>query len=103
MVFVRSLLFNLAFYLVTAVILLVTLPVYFFLSHDRAMGVVRQWAKLSLALLAAICGTRYVVRGRDNTPPGGCIVASKHQSAFETIALVPHFADPTYVMKQSIR
>jgi 1-acyl-sn-glycerol-3-phosphate acyltransferase len=103
MVIIRSFLFNLLFYLATAVILLVTLPVYFFLPQHLAMAVVRFWAKVGLFLLRTVAGTNFEVRGRENIPPGGLIVASKHQSAWETFALIPEFTNPTYVMKHTIK
>lgn len=101
--FIRSLLFNAAFYLATALIIIVTLPVYFFLPQGFATGVVKLWAKTGVFLLRTIAGTRCELRGRENVPPGAIIVASKHQSMFETFALWPLFADPTYVMKAEIR
>jgi 1-acyl-sn-glycerol-3-phosphate acyltransferase len=103
MILVRSLLFNAAFYLVTLVYLIATLPVYFFLPQRGAMAVVRSWASLSTHLLRVVAGTAVEVRGRDNLPAGGVIVASKHQSAFETFALIPLLANPTVVMKRQLR
>lgn len=103
MIFVRSLLFNVAFYIATILCLVLPLPVYFILPQGFAMWVVRTWARISLWLLRVIAGTRYEVRGRNHVPAGGIIVASKHQSMWETFALVPQFADPTFVMKSQIR
>ncbi len=102
MIFVRSLLFNVAFYAVTVAMLLVTLPVYFILPRSFAFAVVNSWARVSTFLLAALAGTRHEVRGLDNVPAGGVIVACKHQSAFETFALIPLLANPAIVMKQQI-
>jgi 1-acyl-sn-glycerol-3-phosphate acyltransferase len=34
-----------------------------------------------------ICGTRFEVRGRES-PAGACLVAAKHQSAWDTFALI---------------
>ena len=42
------------------------------------------------------------VRGAENLPEGACLVASKHQSAWETFALIPLFRDPALLMKRSI-
>jgi 1-acyl-sn-glycerol-3-phosphate acyltransferase len=102
-VVVRSLAFNAAFYAATAVMLVGTLPVYLFMPQWFAMGVVRTWAQLVTALLRVLAGTRLEVRGRENLPREGAIVAAKHQSAFETIALIPLLHNPTIVMKRSIR
>lgn len=103
MLVLRSLLFNAAFYVATAICLLLPLPVYFFLPQGFAMWVVSTWGKVILWLLKVIVGTRYEVRGLDNVPAGGILVASKHQSAWETFALVPMFSDPTFVIKSQLK
>jgi 1-acyl-sn-glycerol-3-phosphate acyltransferase len=38
----------------------------------------------------------------ERIPPGGLIVAAKHQSAWETLALVPLFEDPTFILKREL-
>jgi 1-acyl-sn-glycerol-3-phosphate acyltransferase len=103
MIFVRSLVFNVAFYIATAICLLLPLPVYFILPQGFAMWVVSTWGRIILWLLRVIVGTRYEVRGHDNVPAGGILVASKHQSAWETFALVPMFPDPTFVIKSQLK
>jgi 1-acyl-sn-glycerol-3-phosphate acyltransferase len=101
--FLRSLLFNIAFYIVTAVMLVASLPFFFILPQGFGMWVVRTWARASVWLHVWVAGVRVEVRGRENIPTGGAIVAVKHQSAFETFALVPMLRNPTIVMKRSIR
>ena len=103
MIFLRSLLFNAAFYIVTAVMLIATLPLFFIMPQWFGMGVVREWALTCIFLHRWIVGGRLEVRGLENLLPGGCLVASKHQSFFETFALIPLLRNPTIVMKQSIR
>ena len=100
---IRSAAFKAAFYLTTAFFLIFTLPLYLILPQWFAVGVVRTWAAVETWLLKAIAGTRLEVRGRENLPTGAAIVAVKHQSAFETFALVPLLRFPTIVMKRSIR
>ena len=56
----------------------------------------------SLWWLKVICGTRVEVRGRDKLPDGACLVAAKHQSAWDTFALIPVFRDPAMVMKAEL-
>jgi 1-acyl-sn-glycerol-3-phosphate acyltransferase len=102
-IFLRSLVFNAAFYVVTAVMLVGTLPLFFILPQWFGMGVVRNWAKLSVYLYGTLTGVRIEVRGTENIPRGGSLVAAKHQSSFETFALVPLLTNPTIVMKRSIR
>ena len=103
MVVLRSLLFNLAFYLVTAIMLVGSLPVFLFLPQRYGMGVVRNWAKLCTFLHDKIAGVHMEVRGAGNIPAGAAMVAPKHQSSFETFALIPLLKNPTIVMKRSIR
>ena len=46
-----------------------------------------RWGLTNLRLQSWICGLHYRVRGLENLPERPCIVMSKHQSAWETIAL----------------
>jgi 1-acyl-sn-glycerol-3-phosphate acyltransferase len=46
------------------------------------------WSRVNLWGLSAICGLHYRLKGAENIPEGSCIVFAKHQSAWETIALV---------------
>ena len=43
------------------------------------------------------------VRGREKLPKPPYLVASKHQSAWDTFALIPIFPDPAMVMKWELR
>jgi 1-acyl-sn-glycerol-3-phosphate acyltransferase len=49
-----------------------------------------------------LIGTRIEVRGRDKLPAGAALVASKHQSAWDTMGLVPIFKDPALIMKAEL-
>jgi 1-acyl-sn-glycerol-3-phosphate acyltransferase len=102
MTFVRSLVFNLAYYLVSTVMVVASLPVFAFGSERATAAVTHAWASVGIFLLRVIVGTRFVVRGIENVPPGGVIIAPKHQSMFETFALLTVLERPTYVMKQEL-
>ena len=67
-----------------------------------ARWVARTWGASSIWLLRVIAGTRLEVRGGEKIPPGGIIVASKHQSAFETFGLLPVFPDFTIILKREL-
>ena len=47
----------------------------------------QHWAQINLRALKLICRLGYRVRGLENLPSTNCIVVSKHQSTWETIAL----------------
>jgi 1-acyl-sn-glycerol-3-phosphate acyltransferase len=101
MLFVRSLVFNIAFYIGTAIFALIGLPA---LARDRraVLRVAHAWAKYVEWLLAAVCGLRAEYRGVERLPRGAFILASKHQSAWETLALIQFTPDFSYVLKQQL-
>lgn len=47
----------------------------------------RDWALSNLWMLRVLCRLDYDLHGREHLPDGPAIVMSKHQSAWETIAL----------------
>lgn len=101
MLFLRSLAFNIAFYLNLAFWMLAGL-VTLALPRAYVLRVVHLWASSSVWLLRLIAGTGMEVRGRENIPGGGCIVVGKHQSLWETFALINLFDDPCYILKREL-
>jgi len=97
----RSLLFSLLFYVTTALFVLLGSPLLF-APRSWAMAALRLHCRTELWLLKHIVGLDYEVRGLDKLPKGPCLVASKHQSAWETFALIPLFRDPTLLMKREL-
>ena len=94
----RSLVFALLFYVSTAIF--VVGGSFLLLGPRRyAMIGLKAHAIVSLWLLRTIVGTRMEVRGREKLPKPPYLVASKHQSAWDTFALIPIFTDPALVMK----
>lgn len=95
----RSLAFNLAFYAWTFVMVLgyawtLVLP------RRRLIRAQRRWARGVNRLLRSIVGTEIEIRGR--APVGACIVASKHQSAWDTLIWHVELDAPAIVMKQEL-
>ena len=102
MTFLRSLLFNLYFFLLTTVMALVGLPLLA-MPWRWTMIYSRFWTQLVLFGLKLICRLDYRIVGRDRLPDGPCLVACKHQSAWETLVLpniALHFA--SCVMKREL-
>lgn len=97
----RSLLFNILFYLTTALFLLFGSPLLFG-PRRWAMAALAVHARFELWLLRAVVGTRLEVHGRDKLPHGECLIACKHQSAWETFAIIPLFRDPAFLMKREL-
>jgi 1-acyl-sn-glycerol-3-phosphate acyltransferase len=97
----RSLLFNVLFYVTTALFLLLGSPLLFG-PRRWAMAALAIHGRFELWLLKTIVGTKLEVRGLEKRPPGACLVAAKHQSAWETFGLIPLFRDPALLMKREL-
>src|SRR5205085_7990709 len=53
-------------------------------------------------LLGMMVGLRGEIRGRENIPNGPCLIAMKHQSAWDTLVLPPLLGDPAVVIKREL-
>lgn len=102
LVLIRSVIFFVVFYVETALFLV--LGSWLFVApRSWAMAGLKTHALASLWLLRHITGTRMEVRGIEKLPKGACLVVSKHQSAWDTFALVPLFRDPAIVLKDELK
>lgn len=100
--FLRSIAFNVAFYLTTFIYLLLAIPT-FLMPRWGILGVAKIWGRTNLLLLRWICGIKVEWRGLEKLPRGPIIVAAKHQSAWETFALLWMFTDPTFILKRELQ
>lgn len=100
---IRSLLFDLSFALWTAIIGILWLPITLWVTSTKvinALGFI--WAHGSLWLLQTLCGIRVNVVGLEHIPKRPCIIASKHESAWETIFFLKLLVDPVFVLKKEL-
>jgi 1-acyl-sn-glycerol-3-phosphate acyltransferase len=101
MSWLRALAFNLAFVVVTAVLGVAALPLLL-APRPWVMGFGRFWAKIVLLLLKAVVGLDGEVRGMERLPTGPCIIAMKHQSAWDALILPIVLGDPAVVIKREL-
>jgi 1-acyl-sn-glycerol-3-phosphate acyltransferase len=101
MLALRSLVFNVAFFILTSVLLLACLPLIVVHRH-AILAVGRFWARAVMALLRVLVGVRWEARGNLAPLTAPCLVAAKHQSAWDTIIFYLLAADPAYVMKREL-
>lgn len=101
MLLLRSVLFNIAFYVVLVVMLIIGIPLMA-TPQQTIKNYARLWSRISLRMLEAICGIRIVYRGTEHIPPGGFILAAKHQSFLDVLALLPLAPRFVYVMKREL-
>jgi len=100
-ILVRSIVFNLLFYL-NLVILLVVAFVAMVLPRRAVLGMAKLWGRVSVWLLRVVCGIGVEFRGLEKLPKGPLIVAAKHQSTWETFALLRLFDDFTFIVKREL-
>jgi len=101
MIVLRSLLFALALVVITVVFSCIALCTFLFNPFTR-YRIVSYWSRLVLASTSAICGITYRIKGIENIPNKPCIVMSKHQSAWETIAFQVIFPPQVQVIKKEL-
>jgi 1-acyl-sn-glycerol-3-phosphate acyltransferase len=101
MLLIRSLLFNVAFYVNIIAWMIVVLPS---LAMPRRffVRVVRGWGASNMWLMRVLVGVRVEIRGRDKIPRGPAIIASKHQSLMETFVFFACIDDPVIILKREL-
>jgi 1-acyl-sn-glycerol-3-phosphate acyltransferase len=102
MIVLRSLIFNIVFVINNILWFVLALPALLLPRKTFFLWVLHPWCWSNLWLHAVICGCRMEFRGRENIPKGGFMVASKHQSAWETMALAASFPEPRYILKREL-
>jgi len=97
--FLRSAAFNLVFYALSVIVVVAATPC-FLLPRRYTLRAMEFWSHMTLWLLRVLAGTRYEVRGQ--LPQGGVLVASKHQSMWDTIVMTAILKDPAMVLKREL-
>ena len=98
MILARSLLFNLFYFSSTALLLIPGIFIRLF-APGRALDLAAFWARVELGAARLICGIRLEVRGRENLPAGAALIASRHESAFDTLVWMTLVPRACYVLK----
>ena len=101
MTVLRSALYNLFFFGVTTVLVLVG-TVLRFVAPQRIFGLGRFWTRLMLDAARVICGIRLEVTGLEHLPDGPALLASRHQSAFDTLVWMTLTPRCCYVLKHEL-
>lgn len=101
MIWLRSTLFILGMLVFTPLYTLVILLSFPFPPLIR-YRVIRPWSRIMLAWLRLTCKLDFRVFGKENIPSQPSIVLSKHQSAWETLALQSIFPPQVWVLKREL-
>lgn len=101
MILLRSALFNAWFFGATAVLGFIGVFVRW-LAPDRALPLAQFWARTVIAGARAICRIHVEVTGFERLPAGAALIASQHQSAFDTLIWVMLLPRVSYVFKAEL-
>lgn len=100
---VRTALFYLVFIGQTAVVaILIGIIAMISGRTPLSWAIAVYWCRSNLIYLRWLTGLRTKVTGQENIPPGGCIIASKHQSDWEVFAIFPFTGRPAYIVKREL-
>lgn len=101
MTFIRSLLFNIYMFGGTAVIALTLLVLMPFSAQEMRKGS-QFWTRYVMWGMKHITGIDYEIRGLENLPENGAIIACKHQSAWDTAIFVLLRISTAYILKKEL-
>lgn len=100
MIWLRTALFFTGWVLATFMLGVLALPCL--LSQRASWAVARGWAAASLCWLRLCCGVKTTLLGLEHLPHAPFLVASKHQSAWDTLVLWRQFKNPSFVLKREL-
>ena len=98
---IRSIIFYILLYMWTLFLGILCLP-YLLLPNSFVRSLANLWISGILNILKLTCGITYEIRGRENIPNHSVIVASKHQSTFETFLLFRLIKNSIFIHKKEL-
>lgn len=101
MIYLRSLLYRALFFPVS-ISFFVAACLGFLIGKHWFWLMGRYWALSVNWLLDKIVNVKCRFDGLENVPEGGCLIASKHQSMWETVMFLLVLKHPSLVMKQEL-
>ncbi len=95
---------NIFFLLICAPITIFLSIFAFFLrfSEQKLVFVYKTWARGVLLLIKYIYKIDYKINGLENIPNGSCVIASKHESMWETIIFLILLDKVSYILKSEL-
>ena len=98
---IRSFVFAILLALVTIPYALFAIMI-FWLPPMTRHRLITTWVPIMMWIIKHVLGIRYRIVGAENMPAGPAVVLSKHQSAWETIALQQIFPPLCFVLKKEV-
>ena len=101
--FLRSFTFYIFFYTGTILFFVIFSPVRVF-TRNFVVTLSTFWTKSVIKLSKLILGIKYEIKGYENIPKSGSfVVASNHQSAWETFFLGSLFPGSIFILKYELK
>lgn len=100
-ILLRSCLFALFQIVTTPIFTVIALATFPFQPLTR-YRIISYWARINIAAVRILCGIRYRVIGSAHIPREPCIILSKHQSAWETLAYQVILPPHVWVLKREL-
>ena len=101
MMALRSMLFG-ALFFPWSTLCSIFVPLSLVFPRPVMQSIVLVWGVGVRFLLRWAVGLRWRVEGLENVPPGPCVIAAKHQSAWDTMVFHVLLPDPVYVVKKEL-
>ena len=102
MLVIRSFAFNVLFYINLLAYFIIAIPTLV-MPRMAIVKVAKSWGRTNNRLLRLVCGIKVEYRGLEKIPQGALLVASKHQSLWETFSLLTLFSDPAFILKRELK
>jgi len=93
----RGTLFQIAYWLLSLVYVLVSLPFLAWPGHGPVRAIIKSYTRAMNLALRLVAGIRKEVRGRERLPQGAFVIASKHQSWGDGFLVYPEVKDLAFV------
>ena len=100
LIIIRSLIFNILFFLLSTIIGLLFFPVL--MSKKLSVEISSIWAKITLYMLKNICSIKINITGLENYSTKKVIFAVRHESVLETILFLAYFPNIKYILKKEL-
>ncbi len=101
MLYLRSFLFNFLMFITVPFFATFSLAC-FWMPYEKRYPIIIAWQCLMIDLAKKICGIRYEIYGWENLPEVPFVIASNHQSTWETLAFPAIFPNVCYVLKKEL-
>ncbi len=101
MLILKSIIFYISLVIWTVLMGVFCLP-FLFLPSNWLKYPTKLWIKVIFIFLNLICNIGHKIEGSENIPNESVLIASKHQSAFETLALYYYLSDCFFVHKREL-